>query len=329
MLDAWKALTSSRGFAAILYAWIFPSAVFVAAVWLFVLPELHRFPVALNFSTLPPSRQLVWLLGPATILGVLLSSISMQLSRFLEGYLFWPTWLQNCRTERQRSKKRRFTKVYKDRCDDPAMPAWKTGLAAERVRRFPEDDAHIAPTRYGNALRALETYGVGRFEFDSQLMWSELLSVAPDKLVEQVHDAADATNFFVAFVALGVAFGLTTLAAGLFEGWQLYMYWRTVAGFAVSVVAYVLAVLSVDNWRNEVQALVNLGRMKLAEQMGLTIPETIEQEREMWLAVRSFVLNGGEEDRQNLDRFRKPPRPVRGSAPRAIRLPKRSRPRAD
>ena len=68
-----------------------------------------------------------------------------------------------------------------------------------------------------------------------------------------------------------------------------------------------MAVVSTTYWKINVQALVNLGRKKLAEEMELRIPESLDQEREMWGLLISFVYFGDEESGKGLDKFRNPP----------------------
>jgi hypothetical protein len=307
LVDVWKAFTTSTGIAGIMYAWILPSLAFVGAFWLFLLPDLTQTAAAQPFSALPHLHPIWWLLGSATMLGVILSSVSTQLSRILEGYLFWPGCFRDWRMDCQRAKKAELA----EKLDDlfgaaSSRPDWEKGLAAERLRRFPTDDRHIAPTRFGNALRALETYGVTHFELDSQLMWSELFSVAPEHLQEELRDAANSTKFFVAIVFLGLAFFGSAVAVGFMIKWQLSVVVCAVVGLAVSVVAYSLAVSSVDGWRDSVQALMNLCRYRLAEEIGLVIPLTIADEKNMWISVRRFVLDASDAHCRDLDKYRKP-----------------------
>jgi hypothetical protein len=52
---------------------------------------------------------------------------------------------------------------------------------------------------------------------------------------------------------------------------------------------YEMAIISTSYWATTVQALVNLGRKKLANEMGLELPDSIEAERQMWWYLTSFV----------------------------------------
>jgi hypothetical protein len=305
LVEVWKSFTSATGLGGIIYSWIFPSAAFVVGLWLLPAPDFESLAIPYPFNGSDAWAPLWRLLGLATLIGVVLGSVATQLSRILEGYLFWPRCLQTKRIERQRQQKTKFREEYERLLADQARQSWEVGLVAEKLRRFPEDDKQIAPTRFGNALRALETYGVTHYQFDSQMLWSELVSVAPDELKGNLTDAANRTNFFVAFVYLGFVFAVVSLAVGLIEHWRWYMFWWPIAGVVVSSLAYVLAILSVDNWRDGVHAIVNLCRRKVADEMGLATPATLAEEREMWLAVRRFVLAASQEHCRSLDQYRK------------------------
>ena len=45
---------------------------------------------------------------------------------------------------------------------------------------------------------------------------------------------------------------------------------------------YRIAVVATDDWAGAVRAMVNLGRQPLATSIGLTLPNTIDEERVMW-----------------------------------------------
>ncbi len=64
--------------------------------------------------------------------------------------------------------------------------------------------------------------------------------------------------------------------------------------------------------------MVNVGRRPLAVHMGLELPETIEEEREMWTYVNWFVLAPDDKEyADTLDRYRAAPRHEGGPSDRA------------
>jgi hypothetical protein len=67
-----------------------------------------------------------------------------------------------------------------------------------------------------------------------------------------------------------------------------------------------------------VQALVNVGRVKLADGLGLELPDSIDREKEMWGLVTKYTYYAEEVDAQKLDQFRKKvvmPDPITSSDP--------------
>jgi hypothetical protein len=68
---------------------------------------------------------------------------------------------------------------------------------------------------------------------------------------------------------------------------------------------YQLAWRTTDDWALAVQALVDLGRKPLAENVGLRLPRELDREREMWSQYSQMVLYPYDTDRAAcLDAFR-------------------------
>jgi len=285
------------GNAAVLYAWIFPSALVLGAFWLFIFPELQDLRFAWRFADLSSTEQSGVFVGISAGLGVFLNAVSTPLYRVLEGYLLWPACLRKRGVARQRAIKASL---------QPGQGAtgWLAELKLEKWSRFPDEDDEIAPTRLGNALRAFETYGSSRFELDSQTMWSELCAVIPKYLQDELDQSRASVDFFVALVYLSIAFGVVSFVLGVIErrnGWILV--WA-VAALLSSYLWYRLAVVASSYWAATVQALVNIGRSKLATEMGLCLPDSIDAEREMWGLVTRFVFYGSVNEARQLDPYR-------------------------
>ena len=185
MSDIFKGLTG--GGLAGLTAWVLPSGFILGLFWLLVYPEMRaHFD---RFDHLSATHKLfVWVFA-AVFLGVFLQALSTPMYRLLEGY----SWPRACR-ERSVAKQR----AIKSRLEgNIGGTGWGKGLQEEQIARFP-DFNEVAPTRLGNALRALETYGATRFELDSQVMWSELNAVVPKSLQTELERSRAGMDFFVA-----------------------------------------------------------------------------------------------------------------------------------
>jgi hypothetical protein len=206
MSDIFKGLTGGgwAGFT----AWILPSGLMLGLFWLLVYPQM-RVQYATFDNLAGTEKGFVWLFAAVT-LGVLLQALSTPMYRVLEGYLWWPS---KCR-EYGISKQRKIKQALIEGLDGKG---WKRGLQDERIARFPNDDEEIAPTRLGNAIRALETYGPTRFELDSQVLWSELCSVVPKYLQTELDRSRATVDFFVALIYLSALFGAVAIGAA-FDG---------------------------------------------------------------------------------------------------------------
>lgn len=282
-----------------MWAWIFPSSLVLGACWLLVFPAYISLTVAKDIAVLDSAERGGLFVFTAVALGLVLSSISTTLYRLLEGYT-WPEGLRKWGVYRQKARK------YKIQARVKEKEGWSQGLVLEKLRRFPIDESEIAPTKLGNALRAFETYGVDRFGMDSQTLWTELYAVVPQSLQLEIDRARSLVDFFVALVYLTLGFAVVSFIGGLIEPDLKIRCWASgLIALFLAMAWYDFAVLSTSYWHTTVQALVNIGRTKLAEAMGLQLPSSLEEERRMWSLVTQFVYYGYDSDRDTqLDEFR-------------------------
>jgi hypothetical protein len=246
---------------------------------------------------LTPTESATALLVVSAALGFVLNAISTPLYRLLEGYA-WPEPLRRRGVAAQQKIKAELVKGL-------TGDGWELGLRLERLARFPVDDLEIAPTRFGNALRSFETYGKSRFNLDSQTMWSELSSVVPKFLQEELDRSRAIVDFFVALVYLSFVSGILSLIASSASKDTLAACTYGVVSIALCILWYRLAITSSTYWSSTVQALVNMGRLKLAEQLGLQLPATLREECKMWGYLTSFVYYAASADGARLDAYRK------------------------
>ncbi len=280
-----------------LYAWALPSALAVAATWLFLLPQLG------GRIDLPKDNEgLIFLFVALTsALAISLSSLSTHLYRLLEGY-DWPGWLVEWGQQRQRAQKKALRAAVRG-----AARGWRRNIAWEKLARYPIDDAEILPTRFGNAIRAFETYGQTRFSMDSQTLWHELVAVTPKYIESQIDSARSSVDFFVALFYLSIFFGFACLVLGSIEHFKIGILVLSVPAFSLAILCHWLAIRATDAWSYPIHALVNLGRVKLADSLGLKLPETLEQEKAMWDLVARYANYASREHGEALDAYRKAP----------------------
>lgn len=283
-----------------LVGWVFPSVLSVAIFGAFIEANSPKQSVVFLLQ-LSAAGQAVAVILVAFGLALLLSAVQTQLYRLLEGYYF-PTRLQvvrqnHYRQQRDSLKKKcdAVAKNFKTATEDSpgsAGQALRLGLLLERLRRYPDDSCQIAPTRLGNAIRAFETYGWHHFRMDSQALWYELTSAAPERTRTDVERARAGVDFFIAMVYLSALGGAVSIIVGFLRNEPaLGLIAVGVTALCLIPLWYELAVRSTDNWHQAMQALVNLGRKPLADSLNLALPSTIEAEREMWRSV-GWLIKG-------------------------------------
>lgn len=268
-----------------LLSWVLPAAIGVTVFSSLVFPGFQ--PGGAGAPLQFTAQTTLFLAFVSVVVGVFLSAVSTPLYRVLEGYL-WPARMQDAGIRRQRSRKNRLVMKLAGR------EGWRKSLVEDRLRGFPADEKQIAPTALGNAIRSFETYGTDHFRLNSQILWSELYTVIPEALRKEVDQSRAGVDFFVAllFVAVGEAV-LSFVALWIASGNHLaLLQYAVVAGVSLLVVPllYWCAVTAAAYWSLVIQAVVNMGRKALADALGLQIPESLLQERQMWGAVCDFVF---------------------------------------
>jgi hypothetical protein len=289
-----------------LYAWILPSALAVGAFALIVFPAIDDLPIVRDIPTSGGAGGLV--LGASCLaVGMVLALNSVLLYRVLEGYSGWPDWLY----DRFRRRQVRRWMALRDRLRSAdaqqRYDASRIQLLEEKLKQYPDREEFILPTRLGNAIKALETYGYERYSLDSQALWYELEAAAPEPLQQANEDARVAADFFVCSVYLLAVFSLLGVAVGVWRDNAPSLFFG-LAAIPLVPFCYERAVKSIVEWQIAVQALVNVGRVKLAAELGLMMPQTLEEERRMWGALADFVLYGDAENEtigKALDRYRR------------------------
>lgn len=174
----------------------------------------------------------------------------------------------------------------------------------ERLRGFPETIEEVVPTRLGNALRAMESYGKSRYGLDSQTFWYEIQAVASPELKGAVDESQGGTDFFISAVAHLLL--LSTVAFITAVAHPTVAVIVVTAGSAALIYpAYRQAVNNVGEWRWSLQALMNTSRPALAASLSLRLPATHDEEAVMWKNMSDLIHYGrNTETLRKLDMYR-------------------------
>ncbi len=316
MADIVKMFTS--GFWRYVVAWLLPCAALLGGLLLTVYPSIKSLPVLTSIDTVVRGNTTLGLfifagvtLGVSAVLALSYEPIY----RLWEGY----TWPRRVFIFGRKGELKRYRSLQTKRNSyvDQTKKASEAGngdlaayystmraLLGEKRQQFPKYEDFL-PTRLGNGLRAAERYGYDRYGLDTQTLWYELGNATPKDLAEELDAARGVVDFFISAATLSWLYALIAIGAALAKlDWVFACYGLVAA--VVSRLSYLRAARSTSAIARAQQAIVNVSRSRLADLFGLALPDDIDHEREMWQALKTFVVEGKSDD---LHKWRKPASP--------------------
>jgi hypothetical protein len=293
--------------------WFLPCALVLAVFGVVVLPDLRGVPLLGAIASAPLAGQATVLVVAAVVLGLVLSVAQTPLYRVLEGYLAWPARLRKARTARHQARRGRLRAAVDAGSRGTGALSLADSQALELFLRYPPESDQVAPTMLGNAIRRFEQYAQDRYQLDSQLLWYQLRSVVPDPLVKATDDARAGVDFFVCLGYLSLVLAVVSGAtAATHPHGALPLVLTAIVAALTAPGCYRGAILATDSWSAAVRAMVDLGRLPLAKAYGLTLPATLEEEREMWQVLGWLIAFPYRPDAaEAIDRWR--PKPDSGT----------------
>ena len=289
--------------------WILPVFLCFQLITLLILPSAQENGTVSHFLHESSASRQIAIIATAAVIGLVLAAAQAPLYRILEGYTLWPQRLADIRTGRH--KKRKIKLVQRYSAAARTNRGVRAGLMYERASRYPVADRQMAPTTLGNAIRRFETYAGDRYQLDSQLLWHNLVAVAPPQAVEAVDKARASVDFFVCLFYGGAAITLLAIIVDIEGQTDSRSLLAVAVGIMASVGCYRLAVLATDEWDAAVRAVVDLGRIGLAAAFGLEIPHDLNEERFMWRVIntlvrREYSYSESKDVARELQRFKAP-----------------------
>jgi hypothetical protein len=211
-----------------LVAALIPSLAFVTAAMVIFGPIMPPGLAGRLLSAFDPlGEQGALLLALTTILGFTLSCLNTFIYKILEGYsllarLPGSRWLQRRRVRRLKNQldevEGKISKLEEQNPDDARLQELEDQryyIASELDLRFPPEKQAVLPTRFGNTLRAAETYSATRYGIDAVRVWPRLVHVIPKEYYEKVEQSNNSLAFLVNCSVLSLLCGiLCGLAAG-------------------------------------------------------------------------------------------------------------------
>lgn len=244
-------------------------------------------------------------------IAILLMTWNHALYRALEGYwgpLKRDNWVEEWKDQFDdelnvlEKQKEAIETLPEGRDRDAEMGTYIKALIARR-EKYPYRRDLILPTRFGNVLKAFETYSLDIYGIDSIPAWSRIIAMVPDSFAAQISGARATVSFFVNLWAIcllvsSIAFA-KLIAACVWEsirtGWQtpasaLEPTIALLVALGLSYPCYEWAVSSAIAWGDLVKSTFDLYLPALAKQLGYQLPSSAARRREFWGEITSTFL---------------------------------------
>jgi hypothetical protein len=261
---------------------------------LFVLRDLEPFrsiyEAALDekkLSNIVMAAIAVWLLA------CLLLACNRELYRMLEGYT------GPFRSERKRlywQKHHDKLRAKFDAGDDDDVNYYPD--LHKFLVSFPPDKNLVMPTRFGNVIRAFESYPYKVYGVDSIPTWPRLEGVIPKDFHSLLDDARAQVDFFLNLFWFSILIFIISILRLLFQ--LLIHFWDIRLNFILAgtaFAAFVLARLTYEGaldraraWGDSVKSAFDLYLPTLASQLGYQTATTQQRREQFWDATNSMYL---------------------------------------
>jgi hypothetical protein len=274
------------GLASYIQSWALPSAIGVGFFAFALLPRVEDQSPWSGLSGADTAEGALLFAFATLVVSFALAVMARPLLRLLEGYTLRPQWLKNQWTKSQRARR----KVLRQQIASASSLEVKARLR-EELSQFPRDPSWVLPTRLGNALRAGETYGDSQYGISIVALWTRLVAVVDEKVVEQLAQSRAVMEFFVAMMALSGALAAATVIVAVDAGEAVVLWWLVLL-LGLMPIWYGRAVASVSWYAQAMYALADLGRLPLAKELGIRLPGDLAKERAVWEAVSEYAAWG-------------------------------------
>lgn len=237
--------------------------------------------------------------GLALLVGLLLEGLNYPVLRLFEGY---PLLSRRLLRPLGHWLKARRVAEYETLASAKALAQSDVTSEAERKRgasawwqldaSFPPVD-HVLPTRFGNAIRAFESYSKDRWGLDAIPVWPRIEALLSEQ-ERDLHAAAktDVAFFLNSVVAAFLIGGALIVDAAINQPLHLGWTWIYALPFALAFLFYNFAIDAARRWGTEVRSSIDLHRLELYERLGLRAPQDIDDERQIGVAVTNLLLYG-------------------------------------
>ncbi|WP_127023515.1 hypothetical protein [Chroococcidiopsis cubana] len=225
--------------------------------------------------------------------GILLLVFNRDLYRILEGYgKFNPfrvfKFIEKNRylaLERKISKLEIKYKELRELRNQPEVEAKLLGilnalaeLKQKKVVRFPDNEAWLLPTAFGNTMRAFEVYSRVMYGLDAIPGWERLLTVIPKDYRTLIDDAKAQTDFWINIWFLSLLLASEYIIV-LFLTQKLILVWVFSAAILSALFAAYRARMAAVEWGHYIKASFDVFLPELYKKLGFQHPLNRAEER--------------------------------------------------
>lgn len=308
-----------------------PSLAFVVTSLLVFDPGLKILSSFQQMDDIPRLIVLGLLVSMMTvILGFTLTALNTFILKMFEGYVI-PAPIQflydkSRRIHRERAQsQRRHRDILEEKLralkkivkSNPAreqefeeLKALHYKAAANYGLVYPDDPNDIMPSRFGNTLKAAESYPGERYGFDGVQFWPRLVHVIPTEYKLSIDGTRNELSFLVNMSVLSILFSLSCVAAiffsmGAVNGvgtnpgvfidflWVVFRFLALAAlGFISCIFFYNASIFSVGSFSLMIRSSFDLFRLDLLKKLGLKRPKDSIEEFDMWDNLNELVALG-------------------------------------
>jgi hypothetical protein len=162
---------------------------------------------------------------------------------------------------------------------------------------LPLQDCLVKPTDFGNAYAVLEEYAYERYGMDTMVFWPRMLAVVPTGYQQAIGDQKSTCDFLLHTSLLLGVFALQALVLVVRAAFDASRFPAEllIALLLSAASAYFLYRAAVTETRvlgTLIAGAFDLHRRALLEQLGLSLPPSLDAERALWRRLAAFIRRG-------------------------------------
>ncbi len=231
--------------------------------------------------------------------GIVLLAVNRDLYRVIEGYRWYNPlklfgWIEKWRYRRMLRELEKLNDEYRECIESKKEFSVKSRTRRNELMRqlaeeFPDKEEYLLPTPFGNVLRSFEVYPRYMYGFEAIEGWGRLLAVIPKDYLELIDAARAQVDFWVnlgiVFILLQIEYIVLTFITGTPLQW-----WVVLLFIALGTIAPLRATSSAREWGDFVKSAFDVYRFTLLESLGIDIPTSREEERDLWTKYSQAII---------------------------------------